>query len=111
MFKLLSLVATCLLASTGCDQQTGGSTAQPIAAGGEAPKAGQTTPISADTPAAGNEKWVTIKGKIVWDTSKPDGSPRKLMDSSRIFALGWRPQVDLRTGLKLAYEDFCRRKD
>ncbi|HEY0455908.1 MAG TPA: GDP-L-fucose synthase [Verrucomicrobiae bacterium] len=54
---------------------------------------------------------VGYKGKIVWDTSKPDGSPRKLMDSSRIFALGWRPQVDLRTGLKMAYEDFCQKSE
>jgi GDP-L-fucose synthase len=43
---------------------------------------------------------------IVWDKSKPDGTPRKLMDSSRLFALGWKPQVDLEIGIKLAYEDF-----
>jgi GDP-L-fucose synthase len=48
-------------------------------------------------------------GQIVWDTTKPDGTPRKLMDSSRLFALGWRPQVDLETGIRLAYEDFRRR--
>ena len=34
---------------------------------------------------------VGFQGEIVWDTSKPDGTPRKLMDSSRIFALGWKP--------------------
>ena len=33
-----------------------------------------------------------FEGKIVWDTSKPDGTPRKLMDSSRLCALGWRPK-------------------
>jgi GDP-L-fucose synthase len=48
-------------------------------------------------------------GEIVWDTSKPDGMPRKLMDSSRLFALGWRPQVGLEEGIRLAYEDFQRR--
>jgi GDP-L-fucose synthase len=48
-------------------------------------------------------------GEIVWDTSKPDGMPRKLMDSSRLFALGWRPQVDLESGIRLAYEDFLKR--
>jgi GDP-L-fucose synthase len=48
-------------------------------------------------------------GKIVWDTSKPDGMPRKLMDSSRLFALGWRPQVKLEEGIRLAYEDFLKR--
>ena len=52
---------------------------------------------------------VGFQGKIVWDTSKPDGTPRKLMDSSRLFAMGWKPQVDLPTGIRLAYEDFLRR--
>ncbi len=50
-----------------------------------------------------------FKGKIVWDTSKPDGTPQKLMDSSRLQALGWKPQIDLKTGIKLAYEDFLKR--
>ena len=49
---------------------------------------------------------VAFKGETVWDTSKPDGTPRKLMDSSRLFALGWKPQIDLETGIRLAYEDF-----
>jgi GDP-L-fucose synthase len=52
---------------------------------------------------------VGFGGDIVWDTSKPNGTPRKLMDSSRLFALGWRPQVDLETGIRFAYEDFVRR--
>jgi GDP-L-fucose synthase len=52
---------------------------------------------------------VGFNGKIVWDTTKPDGTPRKLMDSSRLFALGWRPQVDLPAGIRLAYEDFQQR--
>ena len=52
---------------------------------------------------------VGYAGKIVWDTSKPDGMPRKLMDSSRLFALGWRPQVSLEAGIRLAYEDFLKR--
>lgn len=47
-----------------------------------------------------------FQGEIVWDATKPDGTPRKLMDSSRLFALGWRPQVDLETGIRLAYQDF-----
>jgi len=54
------------------------------------------------------QRIIGFKGGIVWDTSKPDGTPRKLMDSSRLFALGWRPQVDLETGIKLAYDDFLR---
>ena len=52
---------------------------------------------------------VGFPGEIVWDTSKPDGTPRKLMDSSRLFALGWKPQIDLETGIRLAYEDFLDR--
>ena len=52
------------------------------------------------------KRTVGFSGEINWDTSKPDGTPRKLMDSSRLFALGWKPQVDLETGIRLAYEDF-----
>jgi GDP-L-fucose synthase len=52
---------------------------------------------------------VGFQGQVVWDSSKPDGTPRKLMDSSRLFALGWRPQVDLETGIRLAYEDYLKR--
>jgi GDP-L-fucose synthase len=51
---------------------------------------------------------VEFQGQIVWDTTKPDGTPRKLLDSSRLFALGWRPQVELETGIRLTYEDFLK---
>jgi GDP-L-fucose synthase len=51
---------------------------------------------------------VGYSGRIAWDTSKPDGTPRKLMDNSRILGLGWRPGIDLETGVRLAYEDFVR---
>ena len=53
---------------------------------------------------------VGFPGEIVWDHSKPDGTPRKLMDSSRLRALGWRPKVDLENGIRLAYEDFLGRQ-
>ena len=49
---------------------------------------------------------VGYAGRVVFDASKPDGAPRKLMDSSRLQALGWAPQVELERGLRLAYEDF-----
>lgn len=52
---------------------------------------------------------VGFHGEVVWDTSKPDGTPRKLMDSSRLFALGWRPRIDLEAGIRLAYSDFLTR--
>lgn len=51
---------------------------------------------------------VGYQGDIVWDGSKPDGTPRKLMDSSRLFALGWKPQIDLPTGIRMAYADFVK---
>lgn len=47
-------------------------------------------------------------GEIKFDIRKPDGTPRKLMDSSRLNSLGWRPQANLKTGLAKAYEDFIR---
>ena len=49
---------------------------------------------------------IGFKGEIEWDSTKPDGTPRKLMDSTRINALGWKPQVDLREGIARAYQDF-----
>jgi GDP-L-fucose synthase len=49
---------------------------------------------------------VGFTGSIVFDTSRPDGAPRKLMDSGRLNSLGWRPGVDLEYGLALAYKDF-----
>jgi GDP-L-fucose synthase len=52
---------------------------------------------------------VGFEGDIVWDASKPDGTPRKLMDSSRIFALGWRPQISLETGISQVYQDYVRK--
>jgi len=51
-------------------------------------------------------KVVGYTGEIVQDTSKPDGAPRKLMDVSRLKALGWEPRVGLEQGLALAYRDF-----
>ena len=52
---------------------------------------------------------VGFHGEIIWDASRPDGTPRKLLDSSRMFALGWKPQVDLEAGVRLAYQDFLTR--
>ena len=49
---------------------------------------------------------VHFSGPIKFDVSKPDGSPRKLMDSNKLASLGWVPSVELDDGLALAYEDF-----
>jgi GDP-L-fucose synthase len=49
---------------------------------------------------------VGYRGKIVFDTTRPDGTPRKLLDMSRLAALGWRAKTPLREGLRAAYADF-----
>ncbi len=49
---------------------------------------------------------VGFAGRIAYDRTKPDGTPRKLMDVGRLIALGWAPRVGLREGLALAYRDF-----
>lgn len=51
-------------------------------------------------------KTVGYEGRIVWDTSKPNGTPRKLLDVSKAQALGWSYRTELPDGLRLAYEDF-----
>ena len=72
-----------------------------------------------ETVNAGTGKEVTIKeltgmvaqvvgytGEILWDTTKPNGTPRKLLDVSKAAALGWRYKTELQDGIRLAYEDF-----
>ena len=72
-----------------------------------------------ETVNAGTGKEVTIKqltqmvaqvvgytGEILWDTTKPNGTPRKLLDVSKTAQLGWRYKVELADGIRLAYEDF-----
>lgn len=72
-----------------------------------------------ETVNAGTGKELTIKeltemvaevvgftGRILWDTSKPNGTPRKLLDVSKSRKLGWTYSTELRDGLKLAYDDF-----
>lgn len=49
---------------------------------------------------------VGFEGNHVYDSSKPNGTPRKLMDSSRLFATGWKPSIDLEKGIDIAYQDF-----
>lgn len=51
-------------------------------------------------------KIVGYKGKIVFDHIHPDGTPRKLLDSTRLFALGWKPGITLDDGLRETYEDY-----
>jgi GDP-L-fucose synthase len=53
---------------------------------------------------------IGYKGTISFDSSKPDGTPRKLMDVSKLHALGWKHQVNLREGIQLAYADFLKKE-
>jgi len=53
-------------------------------------------------------KVVEFKGRLEFDASKPDGTPRKLLDTTRAEQLGWRARIGLREGIGLAYEDFLR---
>jgi len=52
---------------------------------------------------------VGYPGKLVFDTSKSDGTPRKLLDVSRLHALGWQPMIGFREGIGKAYADFRAR--
>src|SRR5690554_2432299 len=56
-------------------------------------------------------KVVGFEGEIVWDTSKPDGAPRKLMNVDRLKALGWQYSIELEDGLRNAYEWFLANQD
>ena len=51
---------------------------------------------------------VGFDGKLSWDTSKPDGTPRKLLDVSKLRNLGWRPSITLRDGIASTYKWFLQ---
>ena len=53
---------------------------------------------------------VGFEGELVFDTSKPDGTPSKLMDVSKLHDLGWKHQIGLKEGLRLAYQDYLSKK-
>jgi len=55
------------------------------------------------------KKVVGYEGELNYDSSKPNGTPRKLMDSSLLFGLGWKPTVSLEQGIAMAYRDFLTR--
>ena len=54
------------------------------------------------------QKIIDFKGDLIFNTEKPDGTPRKLMDVSKIKSLGWVPKIGLEEGIKLAYTDFLK---
>ena len=49
---------------------------------------------------------VGYEGRILWDTTKPNGTPRKLLDVSKAKALGWTYRTELEDGIRMSYEDF-----
>jgi GDP-L-fucose synthase len=51
---------------------------------------------------------IDYRGRIIFDTTRPDGTMRKLMNSDRLFSMGWKPTVDLKEGLRIAYDDFLK---
>jgi GDP-L-fucose synthase len=53
---------------------------------------------------------VGFDGRLRFDTSKPDGTPRKLLDVSRITDLGWKPEIDLRQGIASTYQCFLAKQ-
>ena len=53
---------------------------------------------------------VGFQGELAWDVTKPDGTPRKLLDVSKIHALGWRHKIALREGITRTYEWFLENK-
>ena len=52
---------------------------------------------------------IGYRGRLAFDAAKPDGTPKKLLDSSRLLALGWKPKTGLREGIALAYADYLER--
>lgn len=53
---------------------------------------------------------IGYEGEIRFDSSKPDGTPRKLMDAGKLRAMGWKPKISLNQGIELAYQDFLKGK-
>jgi GDP-L-fucose synthase len=67
---------------------------------------GSSKEISIKELALTIKEIVGFSGEIKWDTSKPDGTPRKLMDSSKLLDLGWKPKIDLKSGLQATYKYY-----
>lgn len=74
--------------------------------GGEIINIGSGIEVSIKKLAETVKDVIGYKGKLTFDSSKPDGTPRKLLDVSRLHAMGWRHKVELREGIELAYRDF-----
>jgi GDP-L-fucose synthase len=49
---------------------------------------------------------VGFEGEIIWNTEKPDGTPRKLMDVSKLNGLGWKHSIELKDGIAMVYKEY-----
>lgn len=75
--------------------------------GNETVNLGTSKEISIGELATMIARVVGYQGKIVFDTEKPDGTPRKLLDVSKMNQMGWRYHTELEEGIRLTYQDFC----
>lgn len=72
---------------------------------------GSGTDVSIKKLAELIQKVVGHKGEIIWDSSKPDGTPRKLMDVTKLKELGWKAEVELRKGIEMTYAWYLENED
>lgn len=77
--------------------------------GGEHVNVGSGIEVSIKELAETVKEVVGFEGKLVFDLTKPDGTPRKLLDVSKLHRMGWKHQVELKEGVTLAYEDFLKK--
>lgn len=71
---------------------------------------GSGTDLSIKELAETIQQVIGFEGELKFDTSKPDGTPRKLMDVTRLMNAGWKPKIGLKEGLQLAYQDFLQKE-
>ena len=77
--------------------------------GNETVNVGSRIEVTIKELAEAIKEAIGFKGEVVFDPSKPDGTPRKLLDTSKLTEMGWKAKTGLREGLNLAYQDFLRR--
>ncbi|TGN07966.1 GDP-L-fucose synthase [Leptospira ilyithenensis] len=76
--------------------------------GGEHVNVGSGIEVSIKELAETVKDVVGYSGKLTFDLTKPDGTPRKLLDVSKLHQMGWKHQVELREGIRIAYDDFTK---
>lgn len=77
--------------------------------GNETVNVGSGMEVSIRNLAETVQEIVQFEGKLVFDRTKPDGTPRKLLDTSKLTAMGWKAKTPLQEGIRLAYEDFLKK--